>query len=87
MLNLSGLGRKVRIQTTRFNREHGSVLDAWLDMGAPEHILCEDLADSAKDRIRNERGILIARHKSIDFESNSRSTWTLVDISESPFAP
>ncbi|HLU10584.1 MAG TPA: hypothetical protein VK003_13025, partial [Oceanobacillus sp.] len=31
-------------QTTRFDREHGSVLDAWLEMGAPAHIRREDLA-------------------------------------------
>lgn len=43
-LSLSGLQGNVRIQTTRFDREHGSVFDAWLDMGAPEHIRREDLA-------------------------------------------
>ena len=43
-LSLSGLQGNVRIQTTRFDREHGSALDAWLDMGAPDHILREDLA-------------------------------------------
>ena len=42
-LRLSGLHRGVRIQTTRFDREHGSVLDAWLEMGAPGHIRREDL--------------------------------------------
>ncbi|MFN8529367.1 MAG: beta-xylosidase [Anaerolineae bacterium] len=43
-LSLSGLPGNVRVETTRFDREHGSVLDAWLDMGAPAHILREDLA-------------------------------------------
>lgn len=43
-LHLSGLPKNVRIQTTRFDREHGSVLDAWLEMGAPAHIRREDLA-------------------------------------------
>lgn len=42
-LNLPGFERKVRVQTTRFDREHGSVLDAWFDMGSPEQILREDL--------------------------------------------
>jgi len=44
VLSLSGLGGSLRIQTTRFDREHGSVLDVWLDMGAPAHIRREDLA-------------------------------------------
>lgn len=30
---------------TRFDREHGSVFDAWLRMGAPEHILREQAAE------------------------------------------
>jgi xylan 1,4-beta-xylosidase len=41
---LASLQGKVRIQTTRFDREHGSVLDVWLDMGSPAHIRREDLA-------------------------------------------
>ena len=43
-LHLSGLGSNLRVQTTRFDCEHGSVLDAWLAMVAPEHIRREDLA-------------------------------------------
>lgn len=43
-VHLSGLQGSVRIQTTRFDREHGSVLDAWLEMGSPEHIRREDLS-------------------------------------------
>lgn len=42
-LNLDGVGTSVRLQTTRFDREHGSVYDAWVDMGAPQHILPTDL--------------------------------------------
>jgi xylan 1,4-beta-xylosidase len=42
-LLINGMGRNVRIQTTRFNREYGSVYDAWVRMGAPEHILPADL--------------------------------------------
>lgn len=42
-LTLSGLQGDVRVQTTRFDREHGSVLDAWLKLGAPAHIRREDL--------------------------------------------
>lgn len=33
-----------RLQTTQFDREHGSVFDAWVKMGAPAHIRREDLA-------------------------------------------
>jgi len=42
-LNLEGVGASVRVQTTRFDREHGSTYDAWVDMGAPLHILPADL--------------------------------------------
>lgn len=42
-LNLDGLGKSIHLQTTRFDREHGSVYDAWVDMGAPQHILPADL--------------------------------------------
>ena len=37
------MGESVRLQTTRFDREHGSVYDAWVAMGAPHHILPADL--------------------------------------------
>jgi beta-xylosidase len=33
----------LRVQTTRFDREHGSAYDAWVAMGAPLHILPADL--------------------------------------------
>ena len=39
----SVVGQTVRVQTTRFDREHGSVYDAWVAMGAPQHILPADL--------------------------------------------
>jgi xylan 1,4-beta-xylosidase len=42
-LNLDGVGASVRLQMTRFDREHGSVYDAWVAMGAPQHILPADL--------------------------------------------
>jgi xylan 1,4-beta-xylosidase len=42
-LALEGLGQNVRIQVTRFDREHGSVYDGWAAMGAPAHILPADL--------------------------------------------
>jgi xylan 1,4-beta-xylosidase len=42
-LNLKGLGQSARIQITRFDRQHGSVYDAWTAMGAPNHILPADL--------------------------------------------
>ena len=31
------------MQSTRFDRQHGSVYDAWVAMGAPNHILPADL--------------------------------------------
>jgi xylan 1,4-beta-xylosidase len=42
-LDLQGLGRLARLQVTRFDRRHGSVYDAWVTMGAPQHILPADL--------------------------------------------
>ncbi|MBN1696200.1 MAG: hypothetical protein JW881_01690 [Spirochaetales bacterium] len=43
ILNLDGVGTSVRLQMTRFDREHGSVYDEWVAMGAPQHILPADL--------------------------------------------
>jgi xylan 1,4-beta-xylosidase len=43
-LALEGLGPQVRLEVTRFDRQHGSVYDAWAAMGAPNHILPADLA-------------------------------------------
>ena len=37
------MGSSVRVQMTRFDRELGSVYDAWVAMGAPQHILPADL--------------------------------------------
>jgi len=42
-LNVGGLGQHARLQITRFDRQHGSVYDAWAAMGAPNHILPADL--------------------------------------------
>jgi xylan 1,4-beta-xylosidase len=42
-LNLDGVGASVRLQMTRFDREHGSVYDAWVATGVPQHILPADL--------------------------------------------
>lgn len=42
-LILEGLCQSARIQTTRFDRQHGSVYDAWAAMGTPGHILPADL--------------------------------------------
>lgn len=42
-LLLEGTGGSARIQTTRFDRDHGSVYDAWVAMGAPTHIRPADL--------------------------------------------
>ena len=42
-LRVDGVGDNTRIQVTRFDRQHGSVYDAWAAMGAPHHILPADL--------------------------------------------
>jgi len=42
-LHLDDVGTSVRVQTTRFDRGHGSAYDAWVAMGAPQHILPADL--------------------------------------------
>jgi xylan 1,4-beta-xylosidase len=42
-LVLDGVKHNTRIQVTRFDREHGSVYDAWAAMSAPNHILPTDL--------------------------------------------
>jgi xylan 1,4-beta-xylosidase len=42
-LILEGMDPTVRIQATRFDRNHGSVYDAWAAIGAPDHILPADL--------------------------------------------
>jgi xylan 1,4-beta-xylosidase len=42
-LKVDGVGENVRLQITRFDRQHGSVYDAWAAMGAPHHILPADL--------------------------------------------
>jgi len=42
-LKVAGMGALARVQMTRFDREHGSAYDAWVDMGAPRHIRPDDL--------------------------------------------
>jgi xylan 1,4-beta-xylosidase len=42
-LKVDGVEKNIRLQITRFDRQHGSVYDAWVDMGAPQHILPADL--------------------------------------------
>lgn len=42
-LQVEGLGRNTRLEITRFDRQHGSIYDAWVAMGAPRHILPSDL--------------------------------------------
>jgi xylan 1,4-beta-xylosidase len=42
-LKVDDVGQNVRLQITRFDRQHGSVYDAWAEMGAPQHILPVDL--------------------------------------------
>jgi xylan 1,4-beta-xylosidase len=86
-LKLSGLERKVRVQTTKFDREHGSVLDAWLAMGAPEQILREDL-DVLRQKMELEMNV--EYHSPVPDVLTLNVTVqphgvTLVDISESVF--
>jgi xylan 1,4-beta-xylosidase len=57
-LNVAGVGQEVRLQITRFDRQHGSVYDAWADMGAPQHILPADLEVL---RRRMELDVLVER--------------------------
>ncbi len=65
-LNVAGVGQEVRLQITCFDRQHGSVYDAWADMGAPQHILPADLEvlrrrmelDVAVERISTPDGTL-----------------------------
>ena len=86
-LTVSGLERNVRVQTTRFDREHGSVLDAWLTMGAPEQILREDL-DVLRQKMELEMNVeyhspapdLLTLNVTVQPHGV-----TLVDISESAF--
>ncbi len=67
LLRCSGLDGTLRMQTTRFDRHHGSVYDAWLDMGAPSHIRPADLAalkaamepEISVQRTRPHDGILV----------------------------
>ncbi len=42
-LAIQGLEKGARIQVTRFDRQHGSVYDSWVALGAPQHILPADL--------------------------------------------
>ena len=65
-LKVGGVGQNVRLQITRFDRQHGSVYDAWAAMGAPPHILPADLEvlrrrmelDVAVERIATPDGSL-----------------------------
>jgi xylan 1,4-beta-xylosidase len=65
-LKVEGVGQNVRLQITRFDRQHGSVYDAWVDIGAPNHILPADLdvlrwrmeLDVAVERIATSDGCL-----------------------------
>jgi xylan 1,4-beta-xylosidase len=68
-LKVDGVGKNARLQTTRFDRQHGSVYDAWVAMGAPPHILPADLdvlrrrmeLDVAVERVATSNGTLDCR--------------------------
>ncbi len=65
-LTIEGAGQNARIQTTRFDRDHGSVFDGWVAMGAPNHIRPTDLGvlhqkealDVSVQRESNPAGVL-----------------------------
>ena len=65
-LRVKGLGQAVRLQITRFDRQHGSAYDAWAAIGSPQHILPTDLEvlrrqmelDVAVERISTPGGSL-----------------------------
>lgn len=42
-LCLTGLEGPLRLATTRFDRAHGSVYDAWVEMGSPGHLRAGDI--------------------------------------------
>ena len=44
-LALSGLQDNINVKTTRFGRKHGSVYDAWREMGSPEPPTREQTAE------------------------------------------
>jgi xylan 1,4-beta-xylosidase len=66
LLKVDGLGENTRLQITRFDRQHGSVYDAWVAIGAPSHILPTDLEvlrrqmelDVTSERIATLDGLL-----------------------------
>ncbi len=42
-LRLTGVEGNLRVVTTRFDRSHGSVYDAWAEMGRPAHLSRQDV--------------------------------------------
>jgi xylan 1,4-beta-xylosidase len=44
-VTVKGFSGPVELRATRFDREHGSVYDAWVAMGAPAHLLPSQLED------------------------------------------
>ncbi|MBZ0307344.1 MAG: hypothetical protein K8I82_14855, partial [Anaerolineae bacterium] len=86
-LNLPAYERKVRVQTTRFDRKHGSVLDAWFEMGSPEQILREDL-EVLRQKMEPEMNVEYLSPAPNPLSLNltvQPHGVTLVDISESAF--
>ncbi len=65
-VEIQGASQVTRFQVTRFDRQQGSVYDAWVSMGAPEHILPDDLAvlrkkmelDISVERLISTDGVL-----------------------------
>ncbi len=57
-LSLTGLEGPLRVATTRFDRAHGSVYDAWAEMGRPAHLSREDVAAL---RTRAELAVTVER--------------------------
>jgi beta-xylosidase len=67
-LRVSGMSGCVRVRTTRLDREHGSVYDAWVTMGAPSHLRQSDL-DVLKALMEPEERVetVEARDGSLDY--------------------
>jgi xylan 1,4-beta-xylosidase len=82
-LHVSGLSGPVKVTTTRFDRHHGSVYDAWLGMGAPSHIRPAEV-DELRCGMEPERRVQITAAPGGRLESHGV---TLVEIGGDPLAP
>ncbi len=85
-LRVSGLTGSVRVQTSRLDREHGSVYDAWVAMGAPSHIRPCDL-EVLKGRMEPEVEVecVASRDGTLEYPlAVEPHGVTLVEVSSAP---